>query len=97
VSSDFHFSGRKVLQDCTATHLDELGVVLGGRGEGDDLTVTDVLEVEKSEHLAADGLVADPEDEVVAPLHGLGYVGQRAKERADALDVHGNEYRPVSI
>jgi hypothetical protein len=72
-----------------AFDLDELGVVLGGRGEGDDLTVTDVLEVEESEHLAADGLVADPEDEVVAPLHGLDCMREGKDVGADTFGVDG--------
>ena len=45
------------------------------------------------EHLAADGFVADPEDEVVAPLQGFGDVREREEEGAGSLGVHGWEYR----
>lgn len=50
-------------------------------------------EVEEREHFAADGFVADPEDEVVAPLKGLGDVREGEQEGASALGVHAEEYR----
>ena len=50
-------------------------------------------EVDECEHLAADGFVTDPEDEVVAPLKGFGDVREREEEGAGSLGVHAEEYR----
>jgi hypothetical protein len=47
-----------------------------------------LVEVDEGEHFAADGFVADPEDEVGAPLHGFGYVGEGEEIGAEALGVH---------
>ena len=48
-----------------------------------------VVEVDKREHLAADGFVAYPEDEVVAPLTGFYGVGEGEEEGSEVFDVHG--------
>ena len=48
-----------------------------------------LVEVDEGEHLAANGFIADPEDEVRAPLHGLGHVGEGEEIGAEAFDVHG--------
>ena len=50
--------------------------------------VRGLVEVEEGEHFAADGLVADPKDEVGAPLHGFGDVGEGKEKGAEALGVH---------
>jgi len=50
-------------------------------------------EVDEREHLAADGFIADPEDEVVAPLEGFGDVREGEEKGADSLGVHAEEYR----
>jgi hypothetical protein len=75
-----------------ALDFDELGEALGTGGEGDD-TVRAGREVHEGEHLATDGFVADPEDEVVAPLEGFGDVREREQEGAGSLGVHAEEYR----
>ena len=71
--------------------FDELGEALGAGGEGDD-TVGAGGEIDEREHLAADGFVANPEDEVVAPLEGFGDVREREQEGAGVLGVHAEEY-----
>ena len=48
-----------------------------------------LVEVDQREYLASDGLVAGPEDEVRAPLHRLGDVGQGEEIHAKAFDIHG--------
>ena len=54
--------------------------------------MTGAVEVDEGEHLAADGLVADPEDKIVAPLHGFNDVGNLKEEGSGFLDVHGGEF-----
>lgn len=75
-----------------ALYFDEFGEALGAGGEGDD-ALGAAGEIDEREHLAADGFVADPEDEVVAPLEGFGDVREREQEGAGELGVHGEEYR----
>ena len=74
-----------------AFDFQEVRVLCGSGRKGDDRLVgTDIgVESDEREHLAADCLVAYPEYEVVAPLHGLYNVGQGEKEVADGLDAHG--------
>ena len=48
---------------------------------------TGIVKVDEGEHLAADGLFADPEDEVVAPLARFDCVGEAEKVSADAFSV----------
>jgi hypothetical protein len=48
-----------------------------------------LVEIDKGEHLAADGFVAGPEDEVVAPLHGFGDVREGEEIGAEAVGIHG--------
>ena len=52
-----------------------------------------LVEVDEGEHLSADGFVADPEDEVRAPLHRLHDMGEGEEIGAEARGVHGAEYR----
>jgi len=61
--------------------------VLGACGVRDDCPAV-AVEIDKGEHLAADGLIADPEDKVGAPLHGFDDVGEGEEEGADAFGVH---------
>lgn len=57
-----------------AVDLDEFRIAFGASGEGDDASAALVLfETHPSEHFAADGFVAYPEDEA-AKLHGFEYV-----------------------
>jgi hypothetical protein len=51
---------------------------------------TGVVEVDQGEHLAANGFVADPKDEVVAPLARFDGVGESKKIGADAFGVDGS-------
>ena len=46
------------------------------------------VESDEGEHLAADGLVAGPEDKIVAPLHRFDDVRKGEKQGANTLDVH---------
>lgn len=66
----------------------EVGEALGGGGEGEDAVFIG-CEIEEGEHFAADGFVADPEDEVVAPLEGFDDVGEGEEEGAGGFGVHG--------
>ena len=72
-----------------AFDFEEFGVALGPGGVGDDLPVLVLVEVHEREHLAADGFVTYPEDEVRSPLHGLDGVREGEEEGADAFGVHG--------
>jgi hypothetical protein len=56
--------------------------VIGGAG---------VVEVDEGKHLSADGFVAYPEDEVVAPLTGFDGVGESEEEGSEAFGVHGSQ------
>jgi hypothetical protein len=78
-----------------AVEFDELGETLGAGGVGEDAVgeAGAGIEVDQGEHLAADGFVADPVDEVVAPLAGLDDVRELEEKGAEAFGVHGNEYR----
>ncbi len=60
---------------------------------GDDASAAVVLfEPHPGEHLAADGFVADPEDES-AELLGLDDVGEREEISTDAFDVHARSIK----
>jgi hypothetical protein len=72
--------------------LDEFGEVVGTGGEGDD-AVRARGEVDYGKHFAADGFVADPEEQVIAPLQGFGDVGEREEKGAGSLGIHAEEYR----
>jgi hypothetical protein len=63
---------------------------IGGEGERGfgEAGATGVVEVDEGEHLASDGLVGDPEDEVVAPLTCLDGVGKGEEIGANAFGVH---------
>jgi hypothetical protein len=52
-----------------------------------------LVEVDEGEHFAAEGFVADPEDEVGAPLHGFPGVRQGEEVGAEAFGVHGGRLR----
>jgi hypothetical protein len=68
--------------------FEEFGVALGTDEVGDDAGGSALLfEPDHGEHLAADGLVANPEDEA-APLFGLDDVGEGEEISAEAFDVH---------
>jgi Protein of unknown function (DUF3738) len=71
-----------------ALEFEEFGVALGAGRVGDDAGAV-CVEVDEGEHLSADGFVADPEDEVGAPLHGFDSVRKLEEEGAEALGVHG--------
>ena len=45
------------------------------------------VEIDEGKHFAADGLVTYPEDEVVAPLHGLDDVREGEEIGSDAFGV----------
>jgi hypothetical protein len=62
----------------------------GGEGESrfGEPGAAGVVEVDEGEHLAADGLVGDPEDEVVAPLARLDGVREGEEIGANAFGVH---------
>ena len=67
---------------------------VGVGGEGEDRAGAGgvgcgIVEVEEGEHLAADGLVGCPEDEIVAPLAGLDDVGEGQEVGANLFGVHG--------
>lgn len=70
-----------------AFDFQKLGEALGAGGEGED-GAGFVMEVGDGEHFASDGLVADPEDEAFAPLHGFFDVGQGEEPGAEEFGVH---------
>ena len=78
-----------------AFELEQFGVA-GGAGSVHHECVVDeaaalkawIAEVDDGEHLAADGLVADPEDEVLSPLHGFSDVGEGEEIGAEAFGIH---------
>jgi hypothetical protein len=78
-----------------AVELQQLVVALRAGGVADDALGV-LVEVEQSEHLAAEGLVAYPEDEVLTPLFGFYDVRQREEVGASAFGVHGGSIRAVS-
>ena len=63
-----------------AFDFEKIVVAFGAGAVGDD-SLAFAVEVDEGEHFAADGFVADPEDEVGAPLHGLDGVGQGEDDR----------------
>ena len=75
--------------------LEEFGVTGGAGGVGEQRMARAVggvgrfVQVDEGEHFAADGLVAYPEKEVGAPLHGLDHVRQSEEIGAKAFGVHG--------
>lgn len=50
-----------------------------------------VVEVDEGEHFSADGFVAYPEDEIVAPLAGFDSVGEGEEEGSEAFGIHGSK------
>ncbi len=48
-----------------------------------------IIEIQDGEHLAANGLVPDPKDQVRSPLHGLCHVWELPEVAACAFDIHG--------
>lgn len=70
--------------------FEEFGEAVGGGGEGEDGAGV-VVEVGEGEHFAAEGLVADPEDEVVAPLHGFFDVGEGEEIAAEEFGIHDGD------
>ena len=76
-----------------AVSFEEFGVALGAGGEGEEaddvIGGSGVVQVDEGEHLSADGFVADPEDDVVAPLSGFDGVGEGEEEGAEAFGIHG--------
>ena len=60
-------------------------------GRGTHVGRVGVVEVDEGEHFAADGLVADPEDKVGAPLHGFDGVREGEEEGAETFGVHGGK------
>jgi hypothetical protein len=71
-----------------ALNFEEFEVAFGACGVGDH-RFSVAVEVDESEHLSADGLVSDPEDEVVAPLHGLDCMREGKDVGADTFGVDG--------
>jgi hypothetical protein len=82
-----------------AFDFEKFGVTLRAGGVGDDrgcfvsLARGIAVQVDEGEHLAADGLVADPEDEVGSPLHGLDGVRETEEIGSDAFGVHAFPFR----
>jgi len=78
--------------------FEEFGVTLWTGGVGDDrpwfvsLVAVVTVQVDKGEHLAADGLVADPEDEVGSPLHGLDGMREGQDIGSNAFGVHAGRF-----
>lgn len=79
-----------------AFDLEQIGVEFGTRGERDDGATVSV-EVYEGEHLSADGLVSDPEQQIGTPLHGFGYVGQGEERGAKAFGVHAGECSAAAV
>ena len=50
------------------------------------------IQVDQGKHLASNGLVPDPEDEIVAPLRCLFDEWEFAEEVASTFGVHGENY-----
>ena len=70
--------------------LQQLGITFRAGTVGDDAVVA-TIEIQDTEHLAADGLVADPEDDVVAPLHGRNDVRESQQQGAHAICIHARQ------
>ncbi len=71
-----------------AVGLEEFGVMLLASRVGDDASAAVVLlEPHPGEHLAADGLVSDPEDKT-AELRGFEHVREAEEIRAYAVEVY---------
>lgn len=73
-----------------ALDFEELGTALRTGGEGEDGARV-VLEAGEGEHFASDGLVANPEDEGCAPLHGFFDVRKGAEISVEEFDVHDGD------
>jgi hypothetical protein len=79
-----------------AFDFEEFGVAFWTGGVGDhraifiSLVAVVAVEVDESEHFSADGLVANPEDEVGSPLHGLDRVREGEDIGAYAFGVDGD-------
>ena len=79
-----------------AFEFEEVGEAGRAGGVGDDgaaLADGVFVEAEDGEHFAADGFVADPEDEAGTPLEGFGDVREGEEEGAEAVGVHGGSIR----
>jgi hypothetical protein len=82
-----------------ALDFEKFRVTLGAGGVGDDrawfgaLGTVVAVQVDQGEHLAADGLVADPEDEVGAPLHGVHHMREGEEKSSNAFGVHDDFLR----
>ena len=87
----------EVWRGVKAFKFEELEGALGAGGEGDHAMSSARRpaggEVDQGEHLAADAFVADPEDQVVAPLKGFGDMREREEKGPGSLGVHGAKYR----
>jgi hypothetical protein len=71
-----------------ALDFEEFGEALGAGGVGDDAgMVVRLFQLDPGEHLAANGFVANPEDQATELLSFDG-VGKGEEEGANALDVH---------
>jgi hypothetical protein len=55
------------------------------------------VEVGHGEHFAAAVAIADPVDEVVSPIDGLGDMGKGETNSPDALVVHGGQCMPELV
>jgi hypothetical protein len=75
-----------------AVGFEEFGVALGAGEVGDDAGAAVLFELHHGEHLAADGLIADPEDQS-AELLGLDDVGEAEEIGLEALNVHARSIR----
>ena len=53
------------------------------------LLLTIASQIYQREHLATDGFIANPEDEVRSPLHGLDSMRERQQISSDSFGVHG--------
>ena len=80
-----------------AVEFEEIGVAIETGGIGEQKRAARAcnrsVQVEQSEHLAVDGLVADPEDKIIAPLHRLDNVRKGEEKGAKPFSVHGEKYR----
>src|SRR5581483_8501714 len=82
----------EVRRGIEAFALEQVRRALAASREGDD-AVRIRRQVDQGEHLSADSLVANPEDEIVPPLQRLGHVRQREEKGPGSLGIHAEEYR----
>lgn len=80
-----------------AVDLEEIVVALGASDVGDDAgVVVGLFELDPGEHLSADGLVANPEDEA-AKLGCLHDVREGEEIGADAFNVDAGLRHPLPL